>query len=183
MKALLPRHSPDTSASQLLTVYGCVTRIADVMATMAVDHYMKRGDLQAELTCQQRASWLDRPNVDNDWASFMTQVMWSLLIDGNTFLVPIRNAAGACRGDLRPRPDQGGSAPRVRSADGARRWPSVHRRSAPRPAYMRPGDIRGVNPIENARTALALGIRLRSTGPRSSPTRPSRPSSSVPRGR
>lgn len=152
------------TAAQLLTVYGCVTRIADVMATMPVDHYTRRGGVQ-ELVSQP-APWLDSPNPEFDWPALMTQVVWSLLIDGNAFLVPIRTAAGRVS--------------EVWALNPASVW--LQRRAAGRPvevlvdgapfrgellhipAYLRPGDIRGINPIDNARVAIGLGMSAQEYG-------------------
>lgn len=152
------------SAVQLLTVYGCVTRIADVMATMAVDHFTTSGGVQVEVS--QRAGWLDRPNVDCDWAAFMSQVVWSILLDGNTFLAPTRNPAGRV---VEVWPLDPSTVRLERASPGAP--VSVFLNGRPFlgelvhiPAYLLPGGIRGVNPIENARTALGLGLSAQEYG-------------------
>ena len=151
------------SATQLMTVYGCVTLISDVMSTMPVDHFTRSGGKRTEVTA--RAPWLDRPNPDHLWSSFMSQVMWSWLIDGNVFLVPIRSAQGRVLElyVLDPTAVQvdraaGGDA-RYTVAGRVFTGEMVHLR-----AYVRPGELRGINPIENARTALGWGMAAQEFG-------------------
>lgn len=150
-------------ASQLLTVYGCVTRIADVMATMPVDHLTRAGDVRREVS--PRAAWLDQPNVDMDWQSFMTQVVWSWLMDGNVFLVPVRSAAGRvlevyCLDPNGVQLNRASSGAVDVLVDGR---PFKGEMLILR-AYVRPGELRGLNPIENARVAVGLGLAAQDYG-------------------
>jgi HK97 family phage portal protein len=150
--------------TQLLTVYGCVTRIADVMSTMPVDHLTRLSGVQREVS--PRAGWLDRPNVDTDWASLMVQVVWSWLIDGNVFLAPIRNGFGRVSElwvldptRVRLERKMPGQAVAVEVDGRPFAGELIHL-----PAYLRPGQVRGVNPIENARVALGLGMSAQRYG-------------------
>lgn len=152
-----------SNASQLLTVYGCITRIADVMATMPVDHFTSSGGQRREVT--PKAAWLERPNPEASWESFVTQAMWSLLVDGNLFVAPIRNNLGRVvevwvidptRVVFQRLPGQ----PLVVLLDGR----PFNGELLHLPAYVKPGEVRGVNPIENARVALGLGLSAQQFG-------------------
>lgn len=154
----------DMLATQLLTVYGCVTRIANVMATMPVNHLTRSGGVQQEMS--SRAAWLDQPNPETSWESYIVQHMWSTLIDGNAFHLPIRNQAGRVVETYVLDPS------RVRFERSRPGGPTVtlldNRPYSGEllhlPAFVRPGEIRGVNPIENARVALGLGLSAQQYG-------------------
>lgn len=144
------------SALRLLTVYGCVSLIADVIATMPVDHLRKRFDVREKVT--PRASWLDQPNPDTDWIAFANQVLTSWLLEGHAFVAPIRNSLGQvievyaldpCATDV-----QRVNGKIVVSQNG-RPYPGevVHM-----PAFIKAGQIRGLNPIANARESIGLGL-------------------------
>jgi HK97 family phage portal protein len=151
------------ASTQLLTVYGCVTRIANVMATMPVDHMTRTGGEQAKIL--PRAAWLDQPNPLISWESFIAQVMWSWLIDGNVFLIPIRNTFGRVVelyiiDPNRVKFQQLPGRPLVILIDGRPYTDELLHL----PAFTRPGEVRGINPIENARVALSLGLAAQQYG-------------------
>lgn len=158
-----PGAGPTTSATQLLTVYGCVTRIADVMGTMAVDHFTRTACVQSEVAT--RAPWLDQPNPETDWATFMVQCMWSSLLDGNTFVTPIRNPMGRVIELYTLDP----TTVHLDRKPGQRTTALVNGRPflgelLHLPAYLLPGQVRGINPIENARIAVGLGLAAQDYG-------------------
>jgi HK97 family phage portal protein len=151
-------------ATQLLTVYGCVTRVADVMATMPVDHYTRFGGIQQPMG--QRAPFLVQPNPEVSWASFVKQYVWSRLIDGNSFIVPIRSAAGRVvelyaldPSTVQLRRDRPGGpvTPYINGVPFLGEMWHI-------PAYLLPGAVRGINPIENARVALSVGLHAQEYG-------------------
>jgi HK97 family phage portal protein len=71
------------SALQLLTVYGCVRLITDSISTLPVDVYRKAGDEKVEIPAPP---WLREPTVDLDFTAWCTQVLTSLLLNGNCYL-------------------------------------------------------------------------------------------------
>lgn len=153
-----------SSAQQLLTVYGCVTRIADVFGTMPVDHLTKFGGVRADMS--PRAAWLDQPNPETSWPTFAKQYVWSRCLDGNAFIKPIRNPAGrvvemwmldpASVSLTRPHP---GAPVSVTVGGHPFKGELLHV-----PGYMPAGHVRGVNPIEAARIALGLGLSAQEYG-------------------
>jgi HK97 family phage portal protein len=82
---------PQTSM-QLLTVYGCVRRIADAISTMPLDVYRTVGDNKIEVA---KPAWLVQPTVNLDFTAWCTQVLSSLLLHGNAYVIVNRNAGGS----------------------------------------------------------------------------------------
>lgn len=79
----------ETTALQLLAVSGCVTLIADSIATLPVDTYIRGKNGVARETTPPR--WLAHPTVDLDFVDWSTQVLSSLLLHGNSYVVVLRN--------------------------------------------------------------------------------------------
>src|SRR5262245_30481509 len=80
--------TPDL-ALQLAAVYGSVGLITDSISTLPVDVYRKRDDGKREEITPP--FWLTQPTVDLDYASWCSQVLISLLLDGNAYVVILEN--------------------------------------------------------------------------------------------
>lgn len=80
-------------ALQLLAVYGATRAITDGIATMPVDVYRKQATGPAESL--PTPSWLIEPVVGLSFTDWCTQVLTSLLLDGNSYLAVMRNDRGA----------------------------------------------------------------------------------------
>lgn len=150
------------TALRLLTVYGCSSLIADVIATMPIDHLRKTSTIRQDVT--PKAPWLDRPNVDTDKIAFVNQVITSWLLEGHAFLAPVRNAFGQvvevyvldpCVTDV-IRVDG-----RAIVVQNGQPYPTevVHA-----PAFVKAGQLRGLNPIANARESIGLGLAAEEHG-------------------
>lgn len=148
------------SATQLLAVYGCVTLVADVIATMPVDQFRKAPDgSRIEVP---PASWVEQPNSATPyWDDFVRQCVWQLLLGGNLFLLPMRGDSGRVVEVW----VADGAAAEVRS-DGGRRRLWLDGRPYPGevvhvPLYRAAStDLMGCSPIEHARQALGYGLNL-----------------------
>jgi phage portal protein BeeE len=81
-----------TSALQLLAVYGSVTLITDQISTLPIDTFRKTGDVPVEIT---KPAWLVEPTVDLGFPEWCSQLLMSLLLAGNAYIVVTRNPAGA----------------------------------------------------------------------------------------
>lgn len=139
-----------STAMQLLAVYGCVNLIADSIATMPVHVVGGESDLVP--------MWLERPNPEMDRVDFMSAVMVSLLLDGTAFIPVMRDRSN------RPMSMTVLDPTRVH----------MHRRDGvvqvmvdgqPAPldmlivrGLMLPGSLRGVSPVEHARQIIGLGL-------------------------
>lgn len=83
----------EASTIQLLSVFSSVRLIADAIATLPIKQY-RQTSLDEQPKEIPLSSWLVRPNVDTDAIAFQTQVMVSLLLRGNAYIVPLRTKVG-----------------------------------------------------------------------------------------
>lgn len=82
-------HVSNKTALQLLTVYGCVRFIADGISTLPVDVHRRRPDGTSEPV--PTPPILDEPAPGIDFTAWATQVLSSLLIAGNAYVLFVRN--------------------------------------------------------------------------------------------
>ena len=146
----------NTSALQLLTVYGCNRFICDGISTLPVDVYRQTADGPVPVA---KPVWLSQPTVDLDFTAWATQVLTSLLLDGNAYCLIIRNE----RGDIQELVPLNPSTVTVRRERGVRVYEVG---GVPVPSYellhipgvMFPGSETGLSPIEAARQTVGAGI-------------------------
>lgn len=153
-----------SSSLNLVTVYGCVSFISDLISTLPYGVFRDGQDGPEKITAP---GWIEQPNDEADWVTFAGQVVSSWLLDGNIFALPLRRNTSVYE-VLLPAPTSvqvtreraGGN--RMWSIDGIP-WTSelVHV-----PAFMRAGDLRGMSPIEQARQAIGLGLGATDFGAR-----------------
>ena len=77
---------------KLGAVYSCVRLIADSIATLPVDTYVRRGGTR--FAFRPRPEWLETPEVGVTRTDHFTQVLVSLLLDGNAFVRVLRDDQG-----------------------------------------------------------------------------------------
>jgi HK97 family phage portal protein len=144
-----------TSALQLLAVYGSVTLITDQISTLPIDTFRKTGDVPVEIT---KPAWLVEPTVDLGFPEWCSQLIMSLLLAGNAYIVVTRNQAGAIvelvpldPERVKPFREDGRLKYRVNGVT----YPGelVHIRGR-----MLPGSDVGLSPIEYARQTIGLGV-------------------------
>lgn len=147
-----------SSAMQLLTVYGCNRFIAEGISTLPVDVFKKTA---AGSEPAPPPPWLDKPTADLDRVAWLTQILTSLLLDGNAYLrlvyddkiqlrelVPLDPArVDVRRNDRTKRKEYIVNGTRV---DG---FEILHI-----PALMFPGSDVGASPVEAARQAIGGGM-------------------------
>jgi HK97 family phage portal protein len=144
------------SALQLLTVYGCVRLICDSIATLPLDIYSQQPDgTKKELSLP---SWLETPVIGLHRSPWLTQIISSLLLDGNAYVAVTRNPAGAIV-ELVPIDC---TTVTVTREEGRRvyyvngnlpRYEMLHI-----PGLMLAGSDKGVSPVEAARQSIGLGM-------------------------
>lgn len=145
----------DRTSLQLLTVYGCVRLITDSIATLPVDVYRQVGDTKVEV---QKPIWLERPTTSLDFTAWCTQVLSSLLLHGNAYIVVTRNATGSIV-ELVPldptkvtvRRDNGRLVYVVNGTPFQGEMVHI-------PGLMLAGSDVGLSPIEYARQSIGLGL-------------------------
>lgn len=143
------------TALNLLTVYSAAGLIADMIATLPVE-------IQREVNGTKVAvpapPWVERPNPEVDRVGFITQVVLSLLLDGNAFLAPVLDGDRVVEVHaLDP------SRVHVARSNGGRpvftvdnepvRDPLIHV-----PALLLAGSLRGLSPVEAARQIIGIGL-------------------------
>ena len=75
-----------SNSLRIATVYACVRLLADTVSTLSWDTYRRRDGVRVPF--RPRPIWLDSPDPDSAATSdeFLSQVMVSLLLDGNAFI-------------------------------------------------------------------------------------------------
>lgn len=158
-----PAIGSDT-ALQIGAVYACVRLIADTVSTLPVDSFYRRDGQRFPF--RPRPGWLGQTDLGCTWADHVQQVAVSLLIDGNAFVEVRRDAAGEPAALLVHDPravEVRQSGPDVEFVVQGR---VVPRASGAEPNMLhltecrRPGQLRGVSRIGQARQALGLAAAM-----------------------
>jgi HK97 family phage portal protein len=146
--------SAETSL-QLLAVQGCVRLIADGISTLPVDVFREVNNAPVEMS---KPGWLNEPTVDLDFVAWCTQILSSLLLYGNAYLIVMRNSGGQIVEIPVLDPN------RVRVVrEGVRKafWVNGARSTAEIvhiKGLMLPGYDVGMSPVEYARQSIGLGL-------------------------
>lgn len=79
---------------RISTAYACVRLLADTVSTLPVDSFVRRDGIRTPF--RPRPVWLDQPDPDlaTSRDEHLTQVMVSLLLDGNAFIRVVRDPLG-----------------------------------------------------------------------------------------
>lgn len=145
------------SSLQLLTVYGCCKFIADGIATLPIDTFRAEG-----LTVTP-PRWLEYPYGNLDRVSWVTQVILSLLLDGNAYLY-----LDVADGVLQLAPLDPTQVMVTR--EGGRKVYTVTGSRVPStdllhiPGIMFPGELKGLSPVEAARQSIGMGMAAQEFG-------------------
>lgn len=148
------------NAQSLVTVYTCVSFIADAIAALPVEVYR---DVQGVRVETAKPRWLDRPNRERSWQEFAHEFVASLLLDGNAYVLPILSGAGQTaeayvlnptavqiqrnRTNGLPEYTVNGKPVSAQSLYHAR-------------AYPIPGELKGMSPVDACRETIGTGLAL-----------------------
>lgn len=145
------------TATSLLTVYGCMSFIANMVSTLPLQNFRGGADGPVKI---DNPRFLEQPNPECDRISFIVQCVMSFMSDGNLFIIPVRDARGAvlelwCIDPARVRVH--------RDRPGSQRGYDIDNRPylgelIHVPWIIRPGAVRGLSPIESARQTIGLGM-------------------------
>lgn len=83
----------EDSALRATTVYGCVSLLADMVATLPIEAYRKTPDGTREII-NPKPTVLTQPARFMSWISWTHAVVASLALRGNAYAMIVRNAAG-----------------------------------------------------------------------------------------
>lgn len=134
---------------QLTAVLGCVRLISDSISTLPVDVYRKSGDEKISVT---PPDWLVEPVVGLDFTAWCGQVLSSLLLDGNAYLLIGRGASGSII-ELRPLDPSSVNIVGGRYLVNGRAAEILHIRG-----LMLAGSNTGLSPVAMARQTIGLGM-------------------------
>ena len=149
----------EETSLRLSAVYACVRLISDTVSTLPYDQYF-RADGQ-RFPYRPKDGWIDRPSTEMPKTTFWKQVLISLLLDGNAFVLITRSGNEVV--DLTPlNPKQ----VRIERRDGRKVYIIANERTVGEDQMLHvtemlmPGQMRGVSRIEQAKEALGLGLAL-----------------------
>jgi HK97 family phage portal protein len=74
----------EATALALPVVYSCINLNSQVIASLPVDCFAKRGE---DRVIYPAPFWLERPNSEQDWGEFIAQALVSRYLDGNIFIL------------------------------------------------------------------------------------------------
>lgn len=148
------------AAQTLVTVYTCVSFIADAVAALPVEVYR---DVQGVRVPVSKPRWLDRPNPERSWQEFAHEFTSSLLLDGNAYVLPIANGSGQTTEAYVLNPK---AVKVVRNSSNGRAEYSVNEKPLPAGAvyharsYPVPGELKGLSPVDACRETIGTGLAL-----------------------
>ena len=148
----------DTSL-RLSAVYACVRLISDTISTLPYDQFVRRDGQR--FPYRPKDGWVDRPSTEMPRTTFWKQVIISLLLDGNAFVMITRSGNEIV--DLTPlNPKQ----VRVKRENGRKVFVVNESQTLTSDQVLHvtemlmPGEIRGTSRIMQAKESLGLGLAL-----------------------
>jgi HK97 family phage portal protein len=150
------------TAFRVNAVYSAVSLIADTVSTLPVDVFVRRDG--ARFPFRPKPEWVNQPDVDLPKEAFYSQVITSLLLDGNAFIRVFSNRSGQIVNMMVLNPtkveiDRAQNGRLVFHVEGENR-PLTGEDIVYIPDVMRPGKVRGVNRVKALRENFGLALAL-----------------------
>lgn len=150
------------NAWQVNAVFSAVSLISDTVSTLPVDVFINRDG--ARFPFRPKPSWVDQPDVDLSRSAFYSQVITSLLLDGNAFIRVYSNP----RGEIVNLVVQNPTAVTVNRSAVGRLTFTVQGEEKPLtsdemvyiPDVLRPGQVRGVSRVSALKENMGLALAL-----------------------
>ena len=148
----------DTSL-RLTAVYACVRLISDTVSTLPYDQFIRRDGQR--FPYRPREEWVQRPSTEMPKTTFWKQIVISLLLDGNAFVLITRSGNQIV--DLTP---LNPLSVRVERRDGRKIFIYNSQMVFDTDQVLHitemlmPGEVRGVSRIKQAKESLGLGLAL-----------------------
>lgn len=151
------------TAFQVNAVYSAVSLIADTISTLPVDVYVRRDG--ARYPFRPKPAWIDRPDVDLPREAFYSQVLTSLLLEGNAFIRIFSNPRGEIVSLMTLNPMEV-EVTRSRAGDLRFQVEGEDRMLTSEeivfiPDLLRPGKVRGVSRVKALKEDFGLALALR----------------------
>lgn len=150
-----------STALRLGAVYSCVRLLSDTISTLPADTYIRRDGNRVPY--RPKPTWVDNPDTGVTRDDHIQQVVVSMLLDGNAFVRVLRNDAGDVL-SLTCLPPQL-VEPR-RNARGMIEYLVDDQTIVPAAGMLhitelrKPGELRGVSRIQEAKQTLGLASAL-----------------------
>jgi HK97 family phage portal protein len=151
-------------AMRLSAVFACLRLLSEAVATLPLDTFTRDGD--ARRTFRPRPAYLSFDPPQGARVDYLSQVMLSLLTDGNAYVLTPRDRLGVPV-DLVPVDPAQVTVERV---DGKLRYTCAGTELDPAvdlmhiPGMKLPGEITGISPIGYARETVSLGLAAQRFG-------------------
>jgi HK97 family phage portal protein len=150
------------SAFQVNAIFSAVSLISDTISTLPIDAFISRDG--ARFAFRPKPSWVDQPDIDIPRQAFYSQVITSLLLDGNAFIRVYSNRKGEVVNLVTLNPT---TVEIVRNGIGRLQF-NVTGEDKPLssdevifiPDLLRPGQIRGVSRIHALKENFGLALAL-----------------------
>ena len=148
----------EETSLRLSAVYASVRLISDTVATLPVDQYIRQDGQRVPFRPQD--PWVLQPSVDLPRTTFWQQVMMSLLLDGNAFVLKARDGIGRIDNltVLNPTHVQVLKDRQGFQVEGLGVYPASDILHVTE--MLLPGKDRGTSRIEQAKESLGLGLAL-----------------------
>lgn len=84
------------TAIRLATVYACVKLLATTLSSLPLGAYVRRGRVRLSYASVygSKPGWIERPNPESNMLELIEQIIISMQIDGNAFVLTVREAFG-----------------------------------------------------------------------------------------
>lgn len=150
------------SAFQVNAIFSAVSLISDTISTLPIDAFVNRDG--ARFAFRPKPSWVDQPDIDIPRQAFYSQIITSLLLDGNAFVRVYSNRKGEVVNLTVLSPT---SVDIVRNGIGRLQF-NVTGEDKPLsadevifiPDLLRPGQIRGVSRIHALKENFGLALAM-----------------------
>lgn len=156
---------PDVDRSMRLSaVFACLRLLSEAVATLPLDTFRRDGGTRRPH--RPRPEYLSFQPPQQSRIDYLSQVMLSLLTDGNAFVLTPRDRLGVPMDLIVLDPTKVD----VARKDGQVVYTALDQRLDPRTEVMHirgmslPGELRGLSPIAYARETIGLGLAAQSFG-------------------
>ena len=148
------------SSTQLLTVYGCTRLIADGISTLPIDVFRRSSG--GDVVPLPTPYWIRQPTSELDSIEWRTQLLMSLLLDGNHYAIVTRDRADNVLEMVPINPEKvqvrrnTDKSRRTYVIEGIEQSPSTEIQHIK--GMMKAGADTGMSPVEAARQSVGLGM-------------------------
>ena len=149
----------EETSLRLSAVYACVRLISDTISTLPYDQFIRRDGQRFPF--RPKDSWVEKPSTEMSRTTFWKQVLVSLLLDGNAFVMITRSGNEIV--DLTPLNPK---TVRIERRDGRKVYLINNSTVLEQDRILHvtemlmPGELRGVSRIEQSKESLGLGLAL-----------------------